>query len=159
MKKCIAMLLTALLLAGLCACGGNDEPPAPTAEPTEDPVLAASQSDAALAAQNTPPASGTDAVPTGDLARAMEYVGRPVEELYAALGQPVEEPTYGPSCLTEGAEDGILTYAGFYVWTVRTADGETVQDVYPAEEPVTDETADGGEASPDEAAPDETAGE
>lgn len=151
MKKCIALLLTALLLAGLCACGGHDEAAAPTAEPTEDPALAASQSDAALAAQNTPPASGTDAVPSGDMARAMEYVGQPVEELYAALGQPAEEPVYGPSCLTEGAEDGILTYPGFYVWTVRTADGETVQDVYPAEEPVEEEPMEEEPAAMDEA--------
>ena len=132
-KSLVALVLVLVLLLGLCACGGHDEAAAPTAEPTEDPALAASQSDAALAAQNTPPASGTDAVPSGDMARAMEYVGQPVEELYAALGQPAEEPVYGPSCLTEGAEDGILTYDGFYVWAVRTATGELIQDVYPAD--------------------------
>lgn len=134
MRKTLALLLTVLLLAGLCACGGGDEPQAeatPTPAPTVDPASQAN----ADSVKATPPASATDAEPApgGNYDIAMQYLGRPVAELYAALGEPLEEPTYGPSCLTEGAEDGILTYDGFYVWTVRTATDELIQDVYPAD--------------------------
>ena len=37
------------------------------------------------------------------------------------------------------------------MWTVRTADGETVQDVYPAEEPVEEEPMEEEPAAADEA--------
>ena len=111
MKRTIALILFVLLLTGLAACSREESGVAQTPSPTVP--AASSSSDTSLA--------------------ALEYVGRPVSELYAALGQPVETPSYGPSCLTEGAEDGILTYEDFYVWTVRTADEELVHDVYPAE--------------------------
>ncbi len=131
MKRTIALILFVLLLTGLAACSREESDVAQTPSPTVP--AASSSSDTSLTGQKEPPASGTDAAPSGNYAAALEYVGRPVSELYAALGQPVETPSYGPSCLTEGAEDGILTYEDFYVWTVRTADEELVHDVYPAE--------------------------
>mgnify|MGYP007070335156 CR=1 FL=1 len=41
-----------------------------------------------------------------------------------------ESSEYASSCEEENAEDGMLYYDGFTVWTVRNADGELVHDVY-----------------------------
>lgn len=138
MKRILALGLLCALMAGVCACARTAEPaPEPTAtpEPTIDPAaeVAASATDAAANAQShTPPASSTDTVSADDtLAAAEACVGLAVEELYAAVGQPAEEPQYAPSCLQDGAEDGMLYYDGFYVWTVRTETEEIVHAVYP----------------------------
>ena len=127
MKKLIAVLMLFALLAGMAAC--NKAPPEPT--PDEQALQAASDTNTATAAaEHTPPVSSTDAQTSeGDYGKALACKGRPVEELYAAVGEPLSEPTYGPSCLVEGGEDGMLLYDGFYVWTVRTAEGETVHEV------------------------------
>ena len=60
---------------------------------------------------------------------ALAYVGASVEELYDAIGEP-ESSQYASSCEQDNADDGMLFYDGFYVWTLRTADGETVRAVY-----------------------------
>mgnify|MGYP001045206213 CR=1 FL=1 len=60
---------------------------------------------------------------------ALGLIDQPVSELYAAIGQPLSAD-YAPSCLEVGGEDGELTYDGFTVYTVKSADGsETVYDV------------------------------
>ena len=56
-------------------------------------------------------------------------VGRPVSELYAAIGRPLSSD-YAPSCLDLDGEDGELTYNGFVVYTTRGADYETVYAVF-----------------------------
>lgn len=141
MKKFVALLLLAVIVLSLTGCaalaeranekeGGPHAAPSPTPDLTD--ILSASASDSAAAARDhTPPASSTSIqADQAGYEKALECVGQSVEELYAAVGQPVETPTYGPSCLQEGAEDGMLTYNGFYVWTVRTGTSETVQEVY-----------------------------
>lgn len=146
MKRLIALLLACMMIFALCACnkdsGTVDSTPKPTAVPKNAAKeVAASNSDAAANAQShVPPASSTDteedadtaAIP-GDvlvnMAIAEAYVGQSVELLYEALGEPAEEPQYAASCLEEGAEDGMLLYDGFYVWTIRTDTEETVHSV------------------------------
>lgn len=123
-KVWTGMLLLAALLTGLCACGREEE------SFNISEAVAASGSDLAPAA--TAPASGTDAsVNTAAYDTARQYIGRTAEELIGAVGQP-DRTQYAPSCLEENAEDGMLFYdtAGFYVWTVRDAAGETVHDIY-----------------------------
>lgn len=127
MRKLTAALLLMTVLAGLCAC--KKEKPQVEVTPTPAPTAAASGTDAAVAA--TPPASATDAgVNAGLYETARQYIGRSASELIAAVGQPTSSQ-YAPSCLEENAEDGMLMYdaAGFYVWTVRNAAGETVHEV------------------------------
>ena len=124
MRRVLAALLLLTLLAGLGACGKNK------GEGIEiSATVAASGSDIAPVA--TVPASGTDAeVNTAAYETAKQYIGRPVDELLNAVGQP-DRTQYAASCLEEGAQDGMLFFdaAGFYAWTVRNAAGETVHDV------------------------------
>lgn len=106
--------------------------PAPQEEPAEDPAAPAAPADQpadkpAPAAEPEKPAE-TPAKPAGDpKAIAQGLVGRPVSELYAAIGQPLSAD-YAPSCLIDG-DDGELTYDGFVVYTERGADYETVYAV------------------------------
>lgn len=145
MKKIISLLLAALMMLSLAACGGaKDDEAGATPEPTttEGPSvdLEASATDVEQANQtHIPPASATDLVFDEEtFAKAQECIGLSVDELYEAIGRPAQEPTYGLSCLQEGAEDGMLLYDGFYVWTIRTQEGETVHDVDVDEEPLED---------------------
>ena len=61
-------------------------------------------------------------------ATAQSLIGRPVSELYAAIGKPISSD-YAPGCLEPDSEDGELVYSGFTVYTVRTAAREYVYDV------------------------------
>ncbi len=143
MRKTIAILILTAVLISLAGCAGlaqkaNEKEAAANASPAPSPtpdmtdILAASAANAETAAQtHTPPASASNTqIDQAGYEKAQQCVGKSLEELYAAIGQPIEEPTYGPSCQQEGAEDGMLTYNGFYVWTVRSDSGEVVQEVY-----------------------------
>ena len=59
---------------------------------------------------------------------AKSYVDKPLSELQAEIGEPVSS-SYVSSCLIPGGEDGELHYDGFTVYTVKSGDSETVQDV------------------------------
>ena len=136
MKKLLSLLLVCVLAVSLTACNRNkypDPPEAPeaTGTPTPQEILAASASDTAQARQtHVPPASSSDTVvDTDGYGKALGYVGQPASSLIAAIGRPYNAE-YSASCEQEGAEDGILYYSGFSVWTMRTATGEIVRNVY-----------------------------
>ena len=59
---------------------------------------------------------------------AKGYVDKPLAELQAEIGEPLSS-SYVSSCLIPGGEDGELHYDGFTVYTVKSGDSETVQDV------------------------------
>ena len=59
---------------------------------------------------------------------AKSFVDKPLSELQAEIGEPVSS-SYVSSCLIPGGEDGELHYDGFTVYTVKSGDSETVQDV------------------------------
>lgn len=141
MKKTLIAFLCAVLALCLTGCGGEAAPePSPevkleTLAPiqTVEEVMEASAADAQARAEEAP-ASATDAeLDEEAFAAAEACVGLTAEELYAAVGEPTGDVSYASSCLEENAEDGMLFYdeLGFYVWTVRNADGETVHAVYP----------------------------
>ncbi len=52
-----------------------------------------------------------------------ELIGKPVEDLYEAIGKP-ERSDYGTSCLVLSGKDGILYYDGFTVATTLFPSGE-----------------------------------
>lgn len=141
MKKFAALFLALMMVLALCACG-SEEAPAEAAKP-EAPVVADDSGDVLDDVQD---ASGADVyVLTDDMLAADEAnpnfdeamfnaalacKGESVDALYAAVGEP-DDTHYVSSCLDLTGEDGELFYDryGFYVWTLKNADGETVQDV------------------------------
>ena len=128
MKKLTCLLLALTLLLGLAACGeepaevteepaaGSVEPVEESAPPAEESVAPAEESEAPAEEEPSP------------LEAAKEFEGAPLEDLIAAIGEPLSSD-YAPSCLGEG-EDGNLYYDGFTVYTYRNVDGsETVNYV------------------------------
>lgn len=125
MKKIIVMLLAALLLTGLCACGQE----APAQEDAQINVTPKVEETAAVEETvAVTEAVSTEAVPADDAADkkalAESCIDKDVSELYALIGEP-ESSDYAPSCLVDG-EDGMLYYDGFVVYTTREGDVETV---------------------------------
>ena len=140
MKHLTAMLSVLALLLSLCACSGGDgsggsesaspeplssqavsEEPVRNTDPVQTPV-----------AESDPPQSGGELSSDERKAIAEGLIGRPVTELYDAIGEPTSSD-YAPGCLgPEGSpsEDGELFYDGFTVYTVRTdSQEEYVYDV------------------------------
>ena len=149
-------LLCALLLIG-CGSSAPAATPAPaeTAAPAESaapaeteapapeasPVPSAEASEAGT--EPEPSAEPTAKLPDAGLVQdtavtpspsealfelAKSYVDKPLSELQAEIGEPVSS-SYVSSCLIPGGEDGELHYDGFTVYTVKSSDSETVQDV------------------------------
>ena len=139
MKRLFALLLALGLMMSFAACGAktenNDnlvplEPVEATAEPTVEEIMLASETNAAALAEAAPPASATDtSLDQAAYDEAQKLVGASVEELYETIGEPTDSQ-YASSCLEENAEDGMLFYNGFYVWSLRNADEEIVHAVY-----------------------------
>ena len=136
MKRLTVLFLIALFALALCACGQAPAAPAETpapAEQTEAPAEPAPVEETAEPAPAETPAPEQTEAPAPDadlLALAETFVGRPVSELIAAIGDPLATD-YAPSCLGPG-EDGELTYEGFTVYTYREGDTELVEEVYHA---------------------------
>ena len=102
------------------------ETPAPSAEPEPEPSAepVATLPDAGLVRDTKASPSPSEAL--FELAKG--YVDKPLSELQAEIGEPVSS-SYVSSCLIPGGEDGELHYDGFTVYTVKSGDSETVQDV------------------------------
>ncbi len=129
--KIATVLLLAVMLLGLCACGSESAPaPAPEAStaPEITPVPAAepAATPEPSAEPEPEPSAEPESDPESDAKAAAEaLVGADVSELYEAIGYPVSS-SYAPSCLGDG-EDGELVYDGFTVYTFKAASGaETV---------------------------------
>ena len=133
MKKIILMLLAAVMLLSLCACGadvpeGNGDLMI-TAKPkteatTEDTTVAAEETTVDVTEDTTTGAEITTEPKNEKKALAESCVGKDISELYALIGQPTSAD-YAPSCLVDG-EDGLLQYDGFVVYTTRENGVETV---------------------------------
>ena len=102
------------------------ESPAPGAEPEPEPSAepVATLPDAGLVRDTKASPSPSEAL--FELAKG--YVDKPLAELQAEIGEPLSS-SYVSSCLIPGGEDGELHYDGFTVYTVKSGDSETVQDV------------------------------
>ncbi len=102
------------------------ETPVPSTEPEPEPSAepVATLPDAGLVRDTETSPSPSEAL--FELAKG--YVDKPLSELQAEIGEPVSS-SYVSSCLIPGGEDGELHYDGFTVYTVKSGDSETVQDV------------------------------
>ena len=113
-------LICALLLIG-CGNSAPPETPAPSAS-AETAVPSAALPDAGLEPVGEPTPYEI----------AQEYIDRPLDELIEAIGEPLSS-TYGPSCLIQGAQDGQLQYDGFWIYSLKDGEMETVKDVLEGE--------------------------
>jgi len=148
MKRLLITALAAAAVLCLCACGAADEPERVPVTPVQPHEAAEPASGSEAAPPAEAPASGTDIAeppaaeePAAEeedaSAREMQarfeqaeaLIGHPAQELFDILGEP-ESSQYASSCEVDGGEDGMLFYDGFYVWTLRTAEEETVRAVY-----------------------------
>ena len=143
-------LICALLLIG-CGSSAPAASPAPTetaapvepAAPAETETPAPSADTSVTAEEPEPSAQPEAKLPDAGLVQdtavtpspsealfelAKSYVDKPLSELQAEIGEPVSS-SYVSSCLVPGGEDGELHYDGFTVYTVKSGDSETVQDV------------------------------
>ena len=93
--------------------------PAPTEPPTQPPTQPPTE----------PPATQAPTQPVNAKATATALIGRPVSELYAAIGYPTGGSSYAYGCNGPG-EDGELYYDGFTVYTYRYEGVETIVDVW-----------------------------
>ena len=125
MKKLILILMAALMLLSLCACGSD--------VPQGDDTLMITAKPKVETTEGTEPVEETDPVETtestAEASNAKELaescIGKDVAELYELIGEP-QSSDYAPSCLVDG-DDGMLYYEGFVVYTNRLKDGtETV---------------------------------
>ena len=139
-KKAFILALALLLALTLCACGdakpaasapAESPEPVSTEAPTTEPALSEEQADlmpalpdAGLHAAEEKPAD--EAEISARLEQAKSFIGKDVQDLIRALGEPAER-SYAPSCVGKG-EDGELQYEGFTVYTYREGDRETVTD-------------------------------
>lgn len=131
MKKIVLMLVAAVLLMNLCACG--KEEPAPTA--VDEQINVTPKVEATTAMEETipfePPVTEEPAeveaerVMQEKKALAESCIDKDVRYLYELIGKP-NSSDYAPSCLVQGGEDGMLYYDGFVVYTTREGDVETV---------------------------------
>ena len=142
-------LLCALLLIG---CGSTSPDPTPAPAETAAPAESAAPVETEAPAETPEPSAEPEpepspepvaTLPDAGLVRdtkaspspsealfelAKSYVDKPLAELQAEIGEPVSS-SYVSSCLIPGGEDGELHYDGFTVYTVKSGDSETVQDV------------------------------
>lgn len=137
MKKIVLMLLAAVMLLSLCACGADVPEGNGDLMITAKPKTENTTEDTTVPEDTTAPEETTGDVtedttekqgetkPNNDKkALAESCVGKNVSELYALIGQPTSSD-YAPSCLVDG-EDGMLYYDGFVVYTTREGNVETV---------------------------------
>ena len=149
MKKLTALISALALLLFLCACSGpggagtesEGVSPGPAAsqavsgapvretEPDEEPSAVLSGTPESSEAPSTVSDEPTQSPSSDDPKEiAISLIGRPVSELYDAIGEPLSSD-YAPGCVEPGSEDGELIYSGFTVYTVRTSTREYVYDV------------------------------
>ena len=116
----VLCLICALLLIG-CGNASPADVPAPS-QPAETAAPSAALPDANLepVAEPTP------------FEIAQGFIDHPLDELVAAIGEPLSS-VYGPSCLIPGGQDGQLQYDGFWIYSVKDGEMETVKDVLEGE--------------------------
>ncbi len=132
MKKAVFIVLLAVLLFSLSACGSSSDTPASSPAPTSAPPAPSAASVLPGSGMQASPADSSSAeAPSLDeaaLEAARACIGEDVAALYDAIGEPMDS-SYAPSCLKPGGEDGELYYNGFTVATIREGDKEIVWDV------------------------------
>ena len=142
MKKILTLLLALILCAMMFAgCKKEVEPSADGEEITDNTPDVTPDEPEDTGAETVPadPEDPAFIVEDGDgeskeitsdekFETAFALIDHPVDELYAALGEP-DDSSYASSCIGPG-QDGELYYDDFIVCTYAENGVETVTDVY-----------------------------
>ncbi len=129
MKKFAIIFIVCVSALLLAACGGDTaaEPETAVNQPETSANAAVPPMNTAAPNANAPTQDAQQTDSARLKATAKEYVGLPVEELFAAIGEPISAD-YASSCLGPG-EDGELVYDGFVVYSYKENDSEVVHSV------------------------------
>ena len=132
MKKVWSIVLILVLVMGALGCSGQNETSQESSAATEssavtDSVAEESVAEESVAEESVAEESAGEAQ-SEDKTTAESFVGKDAQELIDAIGEP-ESTAYQDSCAVANAQDGFWTYDGFTVVTLKTAEGETVQEV------------------------------
>ena len=121
MKNLMMILLSCMLILGLCACGESN-----TNNATNPLITTGTAEQTSGTTEQTTKQTEETSEATGnaDMALAESCINKSVDELYALIGRP-ESSDYASSCLGDG-DDGMLYYDGFIVYTYRENGVETV---------------------------------
>lgn len=117
MRKLWSIMLVLILAVGLVGCSSSGEESS-----------AAQESSAAAQESSAEESVAAEESQSEAQATAESLIGEDVQALIDAIGEP-ESTAYQDSCAVADAQDGFWTYDGFTVVTLKTAEGETVQDI------------------------------
>ena len=118
MRKLWSIMLVLILAVGLVGCSSSGEESSAAQESSA--VAQESSAEESVAVEESSVAE--------ESATAESLIGEDVQALINAIGEP-ESTAYQDSCAVADAQDGFWTYDGFTVVTLKTAEGETVQDI------------------------------
>lgn len=127
MKKVWSIVLILVLAMGALGCSGQNETSQESSAATESSAVTDSVAEESVAEESVAEESAGEAQ-SEDKTTAESFVGKDAQELIDAIGEP-ESTAYQDSCAVANAQDGFWTYDGFTVVTLKTAEGETVQEV------------------------------
>ncbi len=127
MKKVWSIVLILVLVMGALGCSGQNETSQESSAATESSAVTDSVAEESVAEESVAEESAGEAQ-SEDKTTAESFVGKDAQELIDAIGEP-ESTAYQDSCAVANAQDGFWTYDGFTVVTLKTAEGETVQEV------------------------------
>ena len=122
MKKVWSIVLILVLAMGALGCSGQNETSQESSAATESSAVTDSVAEESVAEESAGEAQSEDKT------TAESFVGKDAQELIDAIGEP-ESTAYQDSCAVANAQDGFWTSAVFTVVTLKTAEGETVQEV------------------------------
>ena len=117
----MAMLLVFSAFAGCQDSANSSQESSAAQESSAEESVAAEES--SMAEESAAEESQSEAQATAE-----SLIGEDVQTLIDAIGEP-ESTAYQDSCAVADAQDGFWTYDGFTVVTLKTAEGETVQDI------------------------------
>ncbi len=128
MRKLWSIMLVLILAVGLVGCSSSGEESSAAQESSAAAQESSAEESVAAEESSATEESAAEESQSEAQATAESLIGEDVQTLIDAIGEP-ESTAYQDSCAVADAQDGFWTYDGFTVVTLKTAEGETVQDI------------------------------
>ncbi|MFR8089387.1 MAG: hypothetical protein ACLU6B_12980 [Lachnospirales bacterium] len=128
MRKLWSIMLVLILAVGLVGCSSSGEESSAAQESSAAAQESSAEESVAVEESSVAEESAAEESQSEAQATAESLIGEDVQALIDAIGEP-ESTAYQDSCAVADAQDGFWTYDGFTVVTLKTAEGETVQDI------------------------------